>query len=126
MLKVPAVLDGVEPGDAPGRDDGAWLSVVACPAAEPCQEPRGIANVPSGCGFFCREVLPFEAPAVALQGGRIVWIKDIAEGVQGLALAFAHKLHHRDGAARARGRCNRLVRTETRPGSKCHRTPRGY
>ena len=33
------MLDGVELGEAYDHDDGAWLSVVASPAAEPCEYP---------------------------------------------------------------------------------------
>src|SRR6185436_11504179 len=44
ISEAPPMLDGVELGEPSEHDNGAWLSVVAGPTAESCEDPRGVGK----------------------------------------------------------------------------------
>ena len=90
------MLDGVELGEASDHDDGAWLSVVAGPAAEPCEDPGGIGERAFGMRVLLLCGLAFEGLADALQGGLVVGIEDVAERAFGFTVALGDELHHLD------------------------------
>ena len=46
------MFEGVELGEASEHDDGTWLSVIAGPAAEPCEDPCGIGERAVGMRVF--------------------------------------------------------------------------
>jgi hypothetical protein len=90
------MLDGVELGDASDHDDGAWLSVVAGPATEPCEDPGGIGERALRMWILLLRGLAFEGLADALQDGLVVGIEGITERALGFTVALSDELHHLD------------------------------
>src|SRR5262245_11782432 len=90
------MLDGVELSEASQHDDGAWLSVVAGPTAEPCEDPRSISERGNGRRALLLCGPAFEGLAHALEGRLVVGIEDVAERTFGFALALGDELHHLD------------------------------
>src|SRR5438128_6639824 len=90
------MLDGVELGEASDHDDGAWLSVIASPAPEPCEDPRGIGKRAFGMRVLLLVGLTFEGLADTLQDRLVVGIEDITEWALGFALTLSDELHDPD------------------------------
>jgi hypothetical protein len=91
------MFDRVELGVPPQYDDGTGFSVIAGPAAEPCEDPSGVSERALGMRIFLLLGFAFEAFADLLKHGHVIGIEGVRERPPGGAIALRHKLHRGDG-----------------------------
>lgn len=91
------MFDGVELGEASEHDDGAWLSIIAGPTAQSCEDPCGIGQRTGGVWVLLLSGLAFETSTDPFQGRLVGGIEDIAERTLGFSLALVDELHDLDG-----------------------------
>lgn len=97
------MFDGLEANEALEHDDRSWLSVVAVPAAQACEDPSGECKGTFRVRIFLTYGFAFEVFRDRFESGPIVGVKGVFEGAFSDAVALAHELQHSHGGNEAGG-----------------------
>src|ERR1019366_4124512 len=98
-----AVFDALEVVETSAHDAGAWLAVVAGPAAEAADDPSRESERAFGVGVLLTRGFAFEFGRYGFKGGVVGRVEPNGETLIWGAVSGLNELHYRDGGNRRGG-----------------------